>query len=123
MVLDPLRIRLGDSRGYAERRQEADDELVPRPRFLRQPAAGVGEKDGAVGLRGHEAGALQPLDRPIHGDMRDRETTGDVDDPRLPFRLDEVGDQLDIVLGELLRMVVARADDMTDAPRAGRSAL
>jgi hypothetical protein len=56
-----------------------------------------------------EAVALEAGDGVVDGGGGDAQAVGEVDDAGLAGGVDQVGDQLDVVLGDLAAVVVARA--------------
>ena len=56
-----------------------------------------------------EAVALQARDRVGDRRIGDPQPAGQIDGARFTGRIDQIGDQLDIVLGDLAPMIIARA--------------
>ena len=108
-MLDPLRIDARDLLADAQCKQQPVDDAMSTPALLGQVAATAGQEDRTVGLGVDEAVALQARDR--MGDRRigDAQTAGQIDGARFTGRIDQIGDQLDIVLGDLAPMIIARA--------------
>ena len=73
MVLDALRIGVGGLRIDAERDEQIPDDQMTLARDRRHLAPLVGQEDRAIGLAGHEAVTLQPLDRVVDGRLGDAE--------------------------------------------------
>ena len=67
------------------------------------------EKDGSIGTRRHQAPALQPLQGLSGGHVRHAEAPREIDQPRLAGARYQLGDHLDIVLRQLLRVILAPA--------------
>lgn len=91
----------------AKAAEESDDSLVASFASGRKRSPLFSKKNCPVRLRSDEAGLLQPSDGPIDGDVSHTETFGEIDDARFAQFGDQVGDGLDIILGNLVGMFAA----------------
>ena len=80
-------------------------------RLLRQAASRRGEKDRAVRLGRDEAFALQALNGAAHRHVRDAEAARQIDRPGFAGLGDQLGNQFDVVLRRLLRVLATGAAD------------
>ena len=101
VVLDPLGVPLGRLLRKPQRTQERDHQAVAPARHLGQLAAGLGQEDRPVRPVLDQAIALQAGYRAGHGRLGDPEANGDIGAARLAAGVDQLGDQLDIILGGL----------------------
>ncbi len=101
VVLKALCVGLRGPLRDADGLQELEDGLVAAAGLLGERAAAGGEEDGAVGAGGDEALALEAGDGADDGDVGDAQGLGDVGDAGFAGRVDEVGDDLGVILGEL----------------------
>src|SRR3981189_294029 len=98
-MLDPLGVDRGGRFGDAARKQEIAHHLMPPLGVGRDRCALVGEEDGTVRQGSNKAVARQALHRLGCGGVADAEGLGQVGQPGLALRRDQVGDQLEIILG------------------------
>jgi len=104
MVFEAFGVGLGRPGRHAERLEEGHDDFVPAPRFVGELAAGRREKNRPIRLRGDQPGPLEAADGPADSDVGHTQPPRQVDGARLAARGDEVGDGLDIVLRDFLRV-------------------
>lgn len=62
--------------------------------------AGGRQEQPSVRFGIHQTVALKPRDRRSDRRLRDTHASGNIDSPRLTLFLKEVGDQLDVILGD-----------------------
>jgi hypothetical protein len=74
---------------------------------IRAVSAGVGKKDGAIRLLSDQLVVLEALEGLDHGRGGDAKPLGDVGAASFAALFDELGDELDIVFGDLALMVRA----------------
>ena len=82
-----------------------------------------GQENGAVRETRDQPVALQPLNRPRHRHVRDPKPARQVDHARLAGRGDQLGDDLDIILRDLVRMLFPRPARMAMRERRARCGL
>ncbi len=82
---------------------------MTKTRFLGEFLARFRQKNRPIRLRGHEAIALQPLNRTAYGDVGDAQSMRQINGARFARFGDKIGDQLHIILRCLLRMLFTRA--------------
>src|SRR4030095_1492558 len=82
---------------------------MPVARFFRSLAPARGQENGAIGETRDQPVALQPLNRPRHGHVRDPKPPCQVDHARLASRGDQLGNDLDIILRNLVGMFFSRS--------------
>ena len=109
MMLDAFRVDPRHVLLDTQRTQEAVDDQVTPAAVVGEVAALAGEEDRAIGFGMNQAVALQAADRVVDGGVGDTQPVGEVNRTRLALRLDQIRDQLDIVLGDLVAMIAARA--------------
>jgi hypothetical protein len=100
MVLKPLGVGFRSLGVEPDRQEEPDDQFMSRPGCRCDCLAGWRQKQPAVGFGIHQAVALQPRDCRGDSRLRNSHTSGNVHSPRLAFFLEEVGDELDVILGD-----------------------
>jgi len=108
VVLDAFGVGVGDRGGDAERFEERDDDLVAAARFFGEFAAGLGEKNGAIGQGANQSLSFQPLDGAADGHVGDAEASSQVDHARFAGGGDQLGDNLHVILGGFLGMFLPR---------------
>ena len=101
MVLDALGIGAGDVLADSDRLQEGDHDLVPPPGCLGDAPPLLGEEDRAIGLGGDQPALLQARDGLGDAGMGHTQPARDIGRARFAGRVDQVGDQFDIVLRDL----------------------
>lgn len=109
VVFDPFSIGACDGLGYSKRLQKVQNGGMSAVRFLGEFAAGIGQENRSVGLRSDQTGSLQALDRAADGDMRDAKSPGKVDHTGLAGCRNQLCDHFGVILGQLVRMLLARA--------------
>jgi hypothetical protein len=102
MMLDSFGVHFGDAFRDTEAAEESDDSFVPAFARGGNCAAFAGQKNGAIRLRSDKAGVLQTGDGAIDSDVSDAESFGEVNDTRLTDFRNEIGDGLDVVLGDFV---------------------
>ena len=109
VVLDPFGVGLGDVRPKTERREKSHDDLMAAADLLGELTAPGRQEDRAIRLGGDHAEPPQPRDRLDDGHVRDAQSPCDVGGAGLAGRVDQIGDDLDIILGDLGEICAARA--------------
>lgn len=109
VVFDALGIRFGDWLRYSEGNQEFDNGFMALAGFSRQTPSIRREEDRSVRLARHEALALQAFERAVCRHMCDAQPASEIGEASLPCPGYQLGDHLDIILGEFLRMILAGA--------------
>ena len=106
MVLDTLGITGGGLRIDTDSHEEAVDDAMtpPAPKGERFPL--VGEKDRAIGLCVDQSLTLEAGDGAIHRGARDTQTLGKIHSTRFALGRDQIGNELDIILGYLGAVVL-----------------
>ena len=89
-------------------------------RLLRQAPSLARQKDRAIGLAGHEPFSLQPFEGAVCGDVRDAESPRQVGQSRLSGLVNQLGDHLDVVLRQFLRVIPPSAGGVTSHSNAER---
>ena len=105
MMLDSLGINLRYLRVHTQREQELIDDLMASLAGVREASPLRGQLDRLIRLGHHKPVPLKALDRPDYGHMGDPEVTREIAHTALAVRLHEVRNRLDIVLGDLGRVV------------------
>src|SRR5436190_8085977 len=82
-------------------------------RLLREAPPLARQKDRAVGLIGHEPFSLKTLEGAVCGDVRDAESAREVGQSRLSGLVNQLGDHLDVVLSQFLRVIPPPAGGVT----------
>ena len=109
MVFDTFGIFVSGFRVDAERNEEIANGSVTLTRHFGKRLPLIGQKDRAIRLRGDKAIALQALDRVVDGRFGDTEPVREIHQPRFARFLDQLGDQLDVILGDLGLVRIAHA--------------
>lgn len=84
----------------AKRSQEGFDGLVACAALARNVCSGLSQEYASIGSLYHQSFGGQPPEHLGNRGLRHSKARCDVDLARLPFGLDQVGDQLDIILHE-----------------------
>lgn len=100
VVLKPLGIGLRCLWVEPDCQQEPDDQFVSRPGRGRHRLAGRRQEQPSVRLGIHQTVALEPRDRRSNRRLRDTHASGNIHSARLALFRKEVGDQLDVILGD-----------------------
>ena len=97
-MLDALRIAFGSLFVDPQTQKKGDDDPVAASTDLRKILPCLGEEYGAVRFPPHQASSLEPRDVLGHGRRLHAKPLGDLDRSGLSSRLDEFGDQFNVVL-------------------------
>ena len=92
-------------RGDADRQQKFLDDHMPPAPVIGELAPGIGEEHRAVGLLRDELLVLQPPQCLDDRRRRNAKPFGDIGAARFAAFVDEIGDQFDIILGDLALVV------------------
>jgi hypothetical protein len=109
VMLDAFRVRLRHGAGDADCHQELDDQVVAIARLPGQLPSRRGEEDGPVGLGRDESAALETLQRPPRGDVGHADRPGDIGQPGLAPSRDEAGNELHVILRQLVGVLTPDA--------------
>lgn len=108
VVLDTLRVRPRDFLADADGAEEIHHDSMPAAHGISQSQSRLREEDGPVGPIREQTRFHQPRDRLRDRHVRDAEPPGDVHRPRFAVGVQEIGDNLDVILGRLLGVGLAR---------------
>ena len=101
VMLDPLRIAFRSLFVDSQAEEKRDDDPVPPAAGLGQPPTGIREEYGAVRFPPHQASSFESRDVLGHGRRLDRrlhsKPAGDFHRPCLSARLDQFGDQFNVI--------------------------
>lgn len=102
VMFNPFGVHFGDALGDTEASEEGDDSFVTVFAGGGKGASFFGQKNRAIGLRRDQAGVLQTGDGAIDRDVSYAEAIGEVNDARLANFNQEIGNGLDVILGDLI---------------------
>jgi hypothetical protein len=101
VVFETLGIGSGDACADAQREKKLDDQIVSLLDFLSEFPTAIGEKDRTVWPGRHKPRRPEPGDGFHDGNVGDAQVSSEVHDSSFAVGFDEVGNELDVVLGEL----------------------
>ena len=123
-MLKPLRIRASDVCRHAQLDQTRLHNRMPLARMTRQPLPVIRQKNRSIRPRRDQPVLLQPRQRPHNGHMTHAQEPRQVHHPRLPRRLRQLCNRLDVILRQLRRMrpprVLMRRRNVLQRPRLPR---
>ena len=97
VMLDPFRIAFRSLFVDSQAEEKRDDDPVSSAAGLGQLPTGIREEYGAIRFPPHQASSFEPRDVLGHGRRLHSKTFGDFHRPCLSARLDQFGDQFNVI--------------------------